>query len=643
MMYPYYLIVLTTPFVGARPPILGAVGLPSKVSPRPPFQASWGSGIVSATIDAAVARASRVRVGLSRSTVPAQWRWPVLQYSPQGRAERLIAGGRVVLAASALIAVWLDPSPSARGEATAFAVLSAYVGYAAILAGLAWRTAPPPPGLRLATHVVDLGVFALVMYLAEEPTGPFFMLFVFSIAAATLRWGWPGTLWTGSTILLLFVAMGVYAASSGRGPRFELNLFIIRGMYLAAVATLLGYLGAYERRLRGEMARLAAWPATAPREGAGLIGETLAHAAATMDAPRALLVWEDPEEPWRHVAAWSRDGLQWTREAPGTFEPVVAPALEPVDFLCAAVAAPTPWVFVLGPEGSHQWVGAPLHGDLVARFGIVSVLGLRLRGEAVRGRLLVLDKPRPTSDDLVLGEVVAHQVTARMDQFRLMERLGAASETDARIRLARDLHDGLLQALTAAALQIEAARNLMATDSAAAVERLHEVQRLLSAEQRDLRTLLRDLKPTGAPAPETTLRGRLEELRRRVERQWGLRVTLEADETLGRLPRELAQDVRLMVHEALVNAARHGRAKTVEVRAAARDGHVRLVVVDDGRGFSFRGRREHGALSAGSGGPVSLWSRVDALGGTLTIDSSERGVHLEIVLPLERASLSRAR
>jgi signal transduction histidine kinase len=567
----------------------------------------------------------------------------VLQYSPQGRAERLIAGGRVVLAASALIAVWLDPSRLARDQPMAYAVLTAYLGYAAILAGLTWRTAPLPPRLRLATHVLDLAVFTLVLYFTGEPAVPFFMLFVFSIAAATLRWGWPGTLWTASAALLLFVAMGLYATAGGRVRPFELNPFIIPSLSLGVVATLLGYLGAYERRLRGEMARLAAWPATAPREGAALIGETLAHAATTMDAPRALLVWDDPEEPWRHVAVWSRDGLQWTREAPGTFEPVVAPTLEPADFLCAAAAAPAPRVLVLGPEGSHQWTGAPLHGDLLTRFAVSSVLGLRLHGEAVRGRLFVLDKPRPTSDDLVLGEVVAQQVTARMDQFRLMERLGAASETDARIRLARDLHDGLLQALTAAGLQIEAARNLMATDSEAAVERLHEVQRLLSAEQRDLRTLLRDLKPTGAPPPETTLCGRLEELRRRVERQWGLRVMLEADETLGRLPRELAQDVRLMVHEAVVNAARHGRAKSVKVRAAARDGRVRIVVADDGRGLSFHGRREHAALSAGGGGPVSLWSRVDALGGTLTIDSSERGVHLEILLPLERVSLHRGR
>jgi hypothetical protein len=143
----------------------------------------------------------------------------VLQYSPQGRAERLIAGGRVVLATSALVAVWLDPSKPPRDEPTAYAVLSPYVGYAAVLAGLAWRTAPPSRRLRLATHVLDLGVFVLVLYFTGEPTGPFFMLFVFSIAAATLRWGWPGTLWTGSAAVLLFVAMGVSSCTRSLAVR----------------------------------------------------------------------------------------------------------------------------------------------------------------------------------------------------------------------------------------------------------------------------------------------------------------------------------------------------------------------------------------------------------------------------------------
>ena len=78
------------------------------------------------------------------------------------------------------------------------------------------------------------------------------------------------------------------------------------------------------------------------------------------------------------------------------------------------------------------------------------------------------------------------------------------------------------------------------------------------------------------------------------------------------------------------------------VTAAPPERKAAAVVGDLEAHVAVRGR-EHSALSPGGGGPVSLWSRVDALGGTLTIDSSETGVHLEIVLPLVRASLSRGR
>ena len=567
----------------------------------------------------------------------------MLEYSPQRRAERLIASGRVVLAASTLLAIGINPTGPIKDARMAAAVLTIYIVYAVLVAAVTWLADPPPGRLGLATHALDLAAFTMVMYLTEGPTSPFFALFVFAIVTATVRWGGPGTLWTALAAVALFLALGVHVGQIKRDPYFELNHFIVRSVYLAVVAVLIGYLGVYERRLRGEIARLAAWPAAVPREGDALIAETLAHAAGTMDAPRALLVWDDAEEPWRHVAAWSRTGLRWTREAPGLFEPLVAERLRGADFLCADAAAPAPRVFHVTLGQSGQWVGAPLHADLRARFGIRSVVGLPLRGETVRGWLLVLDIRSPTSDDLILGETVARQVTVRIEQFRLLERLGAASETDARIGLARDLHDGLLQALTAAALQIEVARGLVDTDRTAAVERLHDVQRLLAAEQRDLRTLLRDLKPVPAGAePETTLAGRLEELCRRAERHWGLTITLEAGPGLRRLPRELARAVQFMAQEAVINAARHGGAKAVEVRAEAGEDSVRLVVLDDGRGLPFRGRREHDALRAPGSGPVTLWSRVDQLGGSLTIDSSAQGVRLEIVLPLERAGTRRA-
>src|SRR5262249_27501965 len=151
------------------------------------------------------------------------------------------------------------------------------------------------------------------------------------------------------------------------------------------------------------------------------------YAAGTMDAGRTLLVWDDADEPWRQVAVWSRDGLRWTREAPGLFEPLVAEPLVGLDFLCADAAAFAPRVFHVTQGQSGYWVGAPLHADLRARFGIRSVVGLPLRGDTVRGWLFILDITSPALDDLILGGAVARQVTVRMEHFRLLERLGTAS------------------------------------------------------------------------------------------------------------------------------------------------------------------------------------------------------------------------
>lgn len=570
----------------------------------------------------------------------------LLEYSAQGRAERLIAGGRLILTACSLLAVRLDPIEQVRHVNLSYALLFPYLGYAAALAMLAWGAQSLSGRLRLLTHVLDLSVFTLLMYATEGPSSPFFVFFVFSLAGATLRWQWRGTLWTAVVALAGFAGMGAYAVYAVGDPSFALNRFIIRIAYLAVVAALLGYLSAYERRSRDDIARLAAWPAAVPSDGPALVEETLAHAAATIRAPRTVIAWEDPEEPWIQVAEWSRtEGLRWGREPPGSYLPLVPAELEGSDFLCADVTRAIPEVLRRTSGRLSAWGGRPVHPELVARFGMRAVVGCELAGKFMKGRLFVLDRAPVTADDLVLAGVIARQVTARIDQIAVMDRLRTAAEAEARIRLARDLHDGLMQSLTAAGLQIEAVRDLIPDDPKAAAARLREVQRLLAGEQRDLRTLLRDLKPAGASAapPDVTLPARLEELRARVERQWGIRLRLETDRDLGHLPRDLARDVHLIVHEAVVNAARHGGASSVEVSAATSGERLRITIADDGRGFPFRGRRPHAALSREGGAPASLWSRVEALGGSLTVDSSERGARLEIVLPLGRAGAGRAR
>lgn len=146
------------------------------------------------------------------------------------------------------------------------------------------------------------------MFLTTGPASPFFVFFVFSLICATLRWQWRGAMYTAAIAISVVIVMAVYPADLLREPEFEMNRFIIRIGYLAVVAALLGYLGAYEQQLRGELSSLAAWPRTAPEDVSALVCETLEHASAILAAPRVLAAWEEREEPYLPIRAC----LSWT-------------------------------------------------------------------------------------------------------------------------------------------------------------------------------------------------------------------------------------------------------------------------------------------------------------------------------------------
>jgi signal transduction histidine kinase len=169
--------------------------------------------------------------------------------------------------------------------------------------------------------------------------------------------------------------------------------------------------------------------------------------------------------------------------------------------------------------------------------------------------------------------------------------LQQAAAAEERIRLARDLHDGVLQFLAGAALQVETVCRLFDKDSRAARERLLDLQRQLAAEQHDLRFFIQELKPTLLSPPETDFQlvTHLEELGVRIERQWDLSVTMHPAAQIL-VPVSLTRDLYQIVHEALINVARHAHATTAHVTLGVDDTQIRLTVADNGRGFPFHGR-----------------------------------------------------
>lgn len=558
-------------------------------------------------------------------------------FSPQSRAERLIATGRVVLAISSLFAVWLDPAEPAKFADVAYSLLAAYVVYSAAIALLVWRSDAPSQRQALVTHAFDLIFFSLFIYFTWGSASPFTAYFVFALVCATLRWQWRGTLWTALVSLAMFLGVGLLVAEVLDDPGFEVYPLIVRSVYMLVVAVLLGYLGAHEEQTRRDMSLLAAWPQDVPRQSEALVRVLLEHAAQALRAPRVLLAWVEREEPWLYLASWSAGSFTASRAAPESFGGLVAAPLRQDSFLCLDAAAPEPVVLRRGPGGLQRWRGAPLDPELRERFSVGPVLSVPLQSESVEGRLFCADKRGMTSDDLVLGEVVAGVVAARLDHFYLNRTLEETVTTEERLRLARDLHDGVLQSLTGIGLRLAAVRGHLEEDPRKARAALDALQRLISLEQRDLRFFIQELKPPPlASAGEARgLPARVTELVQRMELEWGLRTDLRTG-ALESIPEPLAREVYLVVREALVNAVRHGEATAVGVEIhGGEDGRLTISVADNGRGFPVAGKFPHAALAAGDFAPRTLLERVTSLHGTVDLESGPSGARLEIALPMD--------
>jgi signal transduction histidine kinase len=363
----------------------------------------------------------------------------------------------------------------------------------------------------------------------------------------------------------------------------------------------------FEQRLSREMLKIASWPRGPLQDADALLDHLLAHAGGILEAPRVLLAWEEADEPWLYLAHRSGGGIERSREAP-----------------------------LADPEAIEEL--------LRRRFAIDRVDSWPVRGETVQGRLFALDRPDPAGDSLVLGNVlgkiVAQRVAAELDQFYLTHQLRTAAVTDERVRLACDLHDGMLQSLTGTALQLQALAKWMEKEPPAPPadlrEILREIQQLIAADQRDLRFFIEELKPVPRPlAGQEDLASRLAELVDRLKRLWFLDIDIHLEGLDGQLSEAFTRQLYRLVRESLFNVARHAGASRVRVEIVWRERALSITVTDDGRGFPFTGRYDHEELRRQKLGPVSLKERIAALGGSIAIDTGPGLTRLEMHLPAQ--------
>ncbi|NOZ29943.1 MAG: GAF domain-containing protein [Chloroflexi bacterium] len=291
------------------------------------------------------------------------------------------------------------------------------------------------------------------------------------------------------------------------------------------------------------------------------------------------------------------------------------------------------------PQGATE-------GDLDSN-GLRSVVYVPLiaKGTALGIMCVGTREPRDLANEVELLRALGRQIAVgvenatlyadvrRKEQMRgeLLKKIITAQEEE-RKRIARELHDETSQALTAIVMNCAALEQVIPKGLEDFKTKLSVVRTTAARSLRNLRTLIFDLRPEALDdlGLELAIRGHAKE---RLE-DAGIHTRVHVVNLPDRLPSEVETTVFRLVQEGIANIVRHAQASEARIHLELVNGHLQLVVEDNGRGFD---PRKTMTAEGGNGwGLRGMEERVTLLDGEMRIESSPgKGTRILVKIPLE--------
>ncbi len=273
-----------------------------------------------------------------------------------------------------------------------------------------------------------------------------------------------------------------------------------------------------------------------------------------------------------------------------------------------------------------DWVSASNLSRLA--LAVVTVLNLTMLGFLVR--LMVRDLTNERDKQLILQNqhtLLDNLVEQRTLQLEtLANHLQNVSEVE-KSRLARELHDELGSILTAAKMDVLWVRKQLVGEQDRHIEKLDRAIKNLDVGIQAKRRIIEDLRPTTLISFGLTTAA--QELISQVAERTGWLLDVDLPESDPSLPEDVSIALFRILQEALNNAEKYARAKSLSVHLAVRNEAVFLEIKDDGKGF------QPDSMRPKAHGLSGMRQRVHARGGRFEIMATPgKGTHIQVMLPL---------
>ncbi|MFL6282557.1 MAG: GAF domain-containing sensor histidine kinase [Pyrinomonadaceae bacterium] len=546
--------------------------------------------------------------------------------------DRMIGLVRLVLAFASLVIIFIDPTEPDKNVALTYLSLVLYTIYSAAVYAFSLRRHEHHP--RRLTHWVDVACYLVLISLSSGTNSVYFFFFFFAIIVASFRFGFPEGMRVTVASAALFSVIGY--VTSPEGVPFEIDRFLLRPVYLLTLGYMTAYWGGCEIKLTRQLGLLRGVTRLSnPRFDVGYtIGSMLWKLREFYDADHCLIVLSDPRDNAYRLFRLRREQTAETVQAEQVPEPLARLLLTlPED--CAAVYGGKSrlrsfldsgyYVSDTSGRGDCEDGLAKASGLLAETLATDSFISVPLHyRERMIGRLYVSAPPGLfDGEDIAYLMQVGEQIMPVIHNIRLLERLASNSAEQERQRLARDIHDSVIQPYIGLQYKLAAIRNKAAEGRGIGedIERLFE---MTVEEIAGLRGFVRGLKDGDNRADNFV--SAVRRFASQFAQNYDLDVKVESKGDF-RVNDRLAAELIRIVHEGLSNVRKHSTASASRITLERADRSLHISIENDDP------RAEESERPPFT--PRSITERAEELGGHVEVErTTDARTLVRVEIPL---------